>query len=408
VSNVGHYMCVRVCAWLVCVLHSVCVWYSEIECSRVCSVCVVCVLCIVDVVGVFNRMPAGMRLNQLYSQCHEHCGPQYEYMCAIVSLCNSHLIVSRKEDVDPQMTPVLAFKKWQEHKHKEGEDLEFRGMAPEELCELAHLCGRRAKLVRHEKASSLVAGDLVYLLGTGLLNSQLSEEDHFEQPSVDSHVVVVYATSKCGVTFVNPDRRKHGKRDFHLFVNGFFTLTHEQLAKIWKVRRSNGDAYTCAAVSVSQTMVVLGHKVLYAPPAGRKSGEWTWADRLDRHGNDTCPRGHRNDDCMKDGCWSRRGDRWDKTSTSMYLNYFRRPRDMIMLRPGYKLLHELRCPVLGLAHTGVLCANAIVVPADSADTGSGSTFAEQLRVEQGYTHCPICDGHAFESCGGTAASTCLK
>jgi hypothetical protein len=81
------------------------------------------------------------------------------------------------------------------------------GMAPEELCELAHLCGRRAKLiVRHGKASSLVAGDLVYLLGTGLLNSQLSEEDHFEQAPVDSHVAVVYATSKCGVTLVNPDR----------------------------------------------------------------------------------------------------------------------------------------------------------------------------------------------------------
>jgi hypothetical protein len=125
------------------------------------------------------------------------------------------------------------------------------GMAPEELCELAHLCGRRAKLiVRHGKASSLVAGDLVYLLGTGLLNSQLSEEDHFEQAPVDSHVAVVYATSKCGVTLVNPDRRKHGKRNFHLFVNEFFTLTHEQLARIWKVRRSNGEAYTFAAVTV--------------------------------------------------------------------------------------------------------------------------------------------------------------
>jgi len=70
-----------------------------------------------------------MRLGQLFSQCdcREHCGPEYEYMCAIVSLCNSHLIASRKEDsdVDPQMTPVHVLKKWQEH--KQGEDLEFRG-----------------------------------------------------------------------------------------------------------------------------------------------------------------------------------------------------------------------------------------------------------------------------------------
>ena len=193
------------------------------------------------------RMPTGMKLFELYSQCPEHCGPDFEYMCAIVSLCNSYLLMSaREEALDPQMTPALVLQKWKEHKQR----LQFRGIPPTELEELAHLCGRHSKLLSGGGVSSLSVGDVVYLQGTGLLNTQMSEEDHFEQPYVDSHVVVVYSATTHSVTFVNPDRRKSGKRNFHSGVNGFFTVTHDQLTRIWKVRRPDGATYTGAVLTM--------------------------------------------------------------------------------------------------------------------------------------------------------------
>jgi hypothetical protein len=190
-----------------------------------------------------QRMP----LNQLISQNETDCGPEYNCMCAIAS-CINGLRIRRVATVGPVRLLELA--------RRMGlcRTRPLEGVSPQELCDVANLLapeGLHALLLAKPLIWDLNPGDLLYVKGTGLMNSQMDESDHFVQEIVDSHVVAIHSISRNEnqIIVVNPDRRKQGASHFRLNVNGLFTLTKQSLYDIWDVTRPGGEQFHNHAVA---------------------------------------------------------------------------------------------------------------------------------------------------------------
>jgi hypothetical protein len=176
-------------------------------------------------------------------------------MCAFVSLANLFVVMRVTEFV--KVTPKTLLDLWSTRKRPSWEPL--HGMSPRDLFratskaldEYGHgMWG--CELLRGADPSCLRAGDMIYVQGTGLLNTQLSDEHELVQPPIDSHVVLVWSVSVGHVKLVNPDRRKCGRKDFRSGINGFFVVAKEKLASIWDVQRLDGTRYTGVVIRASQ------------------------------------------------------------------------------------------------------------------------------------------------------------
>ena len=187
-------------------------------------------------------------LKALYSQCPLDCGPEWPKMCALVALSNSLSLLGFAK-ISPQ--DVHAQAKSQQLCTQIGE----AGCPPDTLAAVAdlflppHVVATAAAV----EPEDLSKGDMLYLRGTGLLNTQIQNPAReFKEPEQDSHVVTVYSIdpAKGTITVVNPDRRKFGKDAFQDQRNGFFTLSLRQLKDVSKVRRLNGAVYTSFAVQL--------------------------------------------------------------------------------------------------------------------------------------------------------------
>jgi len=186
-------------------------------------------------------------LNQLLSQNETDCGPEYNCMCAIVS-CVNGLRIRRVPTVGPARLLELA--------RRVGlcNTRPLQGVSPQELCEVANLVapeGLHALLLAKPLIWDLRPGDLLYVKGTGLMNSQMDESDHFVQEIVDSHVVAIQSISRKDnqIIVVNPDRRKQGASNFRHNVNGRFTLSNQSLYEIWDVTRPGGEQFHNHAIA---------------------------------------------------------------------------------------------------------------------------------------------------------------
>ena len=186
-------------------------------------------------------------LNQLLSQNETDCGPEYNCMCAIVS-CVNGLRIRRVPTIGPARLLELA--------RRVGlcNTRPLQGVSPQELCEVANLVapeGLHALLLAKPLIWDLRPGDLLYVKGTGLMNSQMDESDHFVQEIVDSHVVAIQSISRKDnqIIVVNPDRRKQGASNFRLNVNGRFTLSNQSLYEIWDVTRPGGEQFHNHAIA---------------------------------------------------------------------------------------------------------------------------------------------------------------
>ena len=194
-----------------------------------------------------------MKLKDLYSQCRRDCGPDFEFMCSLVGLSNASIL---KDLADKQSPKFLLDRSRQTQQLPHGL---ICGVSPNELLGVAvNTMGNGWSCLvtdRRWTPGMLMCGDLLYVRGTGLLNTQLDPGDQFVEPEVDSHVVTVYSVDGEGeqLTVVNPDRRKVGARSFRHAVNGFFVISFDQLIDIWDVKRPDGSEHSRVVLSISDT-----------------------------------------------------------------------------------------------------------------------------------------------------------
>jgi hypothetical protein len=174
-----------------------------------------------------RRGGPGRRL-KFFCQNATDCGEEYEYMCALVSLSNAHLILGM-DVVTPRALLNDAYQKKILHPP-------MLGIPPNILVALA--------ISQQAAVDSLQAGDVLYVSGVALLNVGLAPESQFELPDTDSHVVAVESidVGSRQVTIINPDRRKAGRTGFMHGVSGRFVLTFQQLESVWQSVRSDGTS----------------------------------------------------------------------------------------------------------------------------------------------------------------------